>query len=1094
MKTKKKFFLKGAGISLAKAAGISLALVMMFAACDNDGTSSSKSDPSVSGPSDMGTGPTAESWAEVESYLASSAPEHATIYIRKVMTVPSAGVNSLNEVVVGAGKTLVITGERTLTGTTAASVEGAAEGTAKQVLSPTGVPRLYIDDRAKLTVASGGRLVLGGPKAETYGGIVDVLGGGALHVEKGAILALNMSSRVFVSGDNPSSIVDYVALNIESESKLGIVGDFVLGDTIIATNYDERTLIGITNTYSPVALGAALVYTEIPTLNASAYLEENKARKGTYDSNKTAAARYSRIKVAHSPQEVLDQIALATSYPLDTLIYSYTAALIGNKTVTVPGFNNPVAALEIPASSNGYSTPTTLVIESNVQQNSDIVIQGAVEIAAGASLTVIRNERNTPAMFKIGTYNMNSPKATLNIVKGATLAVGAGGTLDLQAVPANATSVSVTVNGEIAVAAGGAFLLPPIAGTYTMPQVDWGTGADAGFVTLNAGSAAYLDITGAGTGNGTLTYYIGSGLDANAVTPQYTWAAGDVTSTVTLVDTNMTLKGYLTVTGGPASYTAIAKKATIASGVLTVAAGLGMQNGSELEVASGASIVVEDDGNLSFQSLDPPLSGKAAPVTLYGNIEVKAGGIIGLPAAQTSPATVIGKVTQINYAGGVIKLDAGSILNQVKTTGGQPDLEMRFGPKTLEQDVNYLATTKVYEWLDKTPDTSYVDITNDNMVLYGTLKVVNASATVYNKFTISSNAVLTIGAVASIATANTLKLVDGAKLVVDGKIDVEATTTTLTKAGTLDLETNQHEPIQANNETAALTLNGNITAGDGATVKLLDLASDQIAWGANGEIKFIKGSTLNTKIGSADSAVYLGTSGPFQWNVGAAADSVSLKSKAMIVAGQIKATGTASAPNTITDKAITIRNKGKLSIEGSDVLLLSKNASITVEDGGELALGTTGGGGATLAIDQITSKLVLNPGATLSAASVDDTIKGWENNNAGLETAVTFGVTQTPGGNLTRAQNTAASSTDPITANTIPIEWGISFDMILGRFQVVTYPVFDSQTSSYVEAYGQKHGTGAIKKLIAGRDKRLANNSTVYDAYITFAGKVDPDA
>jgi hypothetical protein len=167
MKTKKKFFLKGAGISLAKAAGISLAFVlvfaMAFAACDNGGSSSSRNDdPSVSGPSDMGTGATAESWADVEQYLLSTAPEHATIYIRKIMTVTEGLVGAPHEVVVGSGKTLVITGERTLTGTTA-SAGDAEEGTAKQVLSPTGVPRLYIPKRARLTVANGGRLVLAGP-------------------------------------------------------------------------------------------------------------------------------------------------------------------------------------------------------------------------------------------------------------------------------------------------------------------------------------------------------------------------------------------------------------------------------------------------------------------------------------------------------------------------------------------------------------------------------------------------------------------------------------------------------------------------------------------------------------------------------------------------------------------------------------------------------------------------------------------------------------------------------------------------------------------------------------------------------------------
>jgi hypothetical protein len=1076
MKTKKKFFLKAAGISPVKGAGISLALVMMFAmafaACDSDGSSSkSGNGPIVSGPEVMGTGAETTDWAQVVSYLeAVGADAPSVIYIRESMNVPSGTAANVNEVRIPSGKTLVIVGE---INTTNASVAELPEGVNYLATPNPTAPRLYIQKYAKLTVQAGGRLVLGGPQSTVYGGIVNVLEGGALHVQEGAVLSLNMSSNVYVSGANSDIISDYIALNIESRAKVAVVGNFQAGDTLLTIESDNIHLIGVSREDTPVALGAALLYAEIPTPGAKDP-PVNADLQAAYDNNRGNVSNYSKVKVANTYQEVLEHIAKRDLYPLVTLIYSGEGALSGPPT-------NP-GLLAIPDKSYNYNdgkTPTTLVIQNDVLQNTDLTITGKVEIADGASITVVEY-KTVPAKLTLGTTN----DVSLNIERGGTLAVGAGGTLDLSFIPATAPSTGepypITLDGEIAVAAGGRINLPPVyTADQTIPQVSWGTG----HVTLASGSLAFLNITGNGkTDSASLTYYIGPASATNG--PEFSWTAGYTDGGVTLVGLDITLDGHLTVTGATDSTgaitgnTAIMKKATVAGGVLTVDNNPKDGNTNEfkilgkLEVASGASVVVADYGILNLALLPSLGRNETAQVTLNGVIEVNTHGIIVLPKPLDDSATV----EQIKYVdGGKIKLNAGSTLVTASITPGAPgspdtatDKVAHFAPSTLPTLPSHLTspTATYYEWAAS--DTSYVDLTNDSILLSttgstGSLKVAASSVSVYNKFTVGSKTTLTVGANPS-AAGNTLKLEDGAQLVVDGTIVAQAGTSTY-KGGTLDLTTGA---------TPTLTLNGTITAQAYAEVDLPDdLASTQIKWGVNGNIKLIKDSTLNAGTVSP----YLGGSGLFQWGAGTATstanDSVTLKQNQMIVDGALTATSADANPLPIANTAITVN--GRLAIKDNKILLLKQNATITVEDGSALALSDTYSSGGQLALEKNTSKLILKPGARVIAGGAGDSIIGYRDSVVGDEEDVWVSVERTLGGGLTYI---STSGTTDITVYSATTGSGL---LQVGKF-AATYG------ASLAKVKGGIATTPAAApgSLEAGR-----TGTGVLGAYITFEGPAE---
>jgi hypothetical protein len=617
--------LKAAGISPVKGAGISLALVMMFAmafaACDN-GTSSGKGTPPVTpdGPTDMGAGPTAADWDAVADFLKSENPADDVIYIRTLMEVtPGPAVGQILETKIPNGKTLVITGE----------VEGVAPSSALSTLPDA--PRLIIPNRAKLTVEKGGTLVLGGPKADVYAGIVDISGGGALHVKEGAIFSINMSSRVSVNGTNPDSrdySDDYIALNLESRSILAILGTFVAKDDIIAKSSAERRLIDILTSTAPVAIGAVKVYDSLPLGK-----EESSMLGGALLSGKNEATEDSPVKVADTPLEVstqLNALKFVTTNYLQRIIYSGSAAL-----------GDSDDALNIPLN-------TRVIVERNVTQNRSLTIKdrdggpasgsknfaGTLEIAPGASITLQPGVDD-----KAPVLDIDLTAGRLVVAKGATLTVAKGATLDISmtdAISPAPPAKEAVLYGTVEVAAGGTIELPDDYYTVdpTTCTINWGTDDDTGIgkIILKAGSTA--------EDNG--TNYIAP-LPAGA--QDYSWAAADADSTVTLSGDTLTLNGKLSVT--KAAGVTLDKKAIVESGsTLTVengANGLTVATGNKLTVAAGASVAVKANSKLSLNGLTNATDKGA--VTLAGLIEVEEDGTIVLPALTN------GITDKINYEG-----------------------------------------------------------------------------------------------------------------------------------------------------------------------------------------------------------------------------------------------------------------------------------------------------------------------------------------------------------------------------------------------------------------------------------------------------------
>jgi hypothetical protein len=922
MKTKKKFFLKAAGISLAKAAGISLAFVlafaMAFAACDNDGSSGSKGGTiAPDGPTDMGDGPTAATWADAKLYLESVLGAGLdVIYIRDLAQV------TVGETHIPDGKTLVITGE----------VEGVAPSSSVSILPD--VPRLIIPNRAKLIVDAGGTLVLGGPKAELYAGIVDIQGGGSLYVKEDGILSINRSSRVSVNGENPDRpdySDGYIALNLESRSILALLGTFVDGDDIIAKSSAERRLIDILTTTAPVAVGAVKVYNSIP--KAGVTIEPSSTLGGALVDGKNKATVDSPVKVADTAAEVttlIEDVLIRPSAQWFTqrIIYSGDGAL-----------GDSAKKLNIPLN-------TRVIVERNVTQNKSVTIQkhptssitgsyGTLEIASGASIRVTKGTDGfTPSSLDLVATGK------LTVANGGLLAVADGCFLDLSAIttdlapdPANpGDPYPVTLYGEIAVAAGGTFNMPQIdASNQTMPQVSWGTGT--GRVTLASGSMARTSL------DSTPVYYIGPAAATNG--PEYSWTAGDTaSSTVTLVGTDMTLNGNLTVTKA----TSIAKKAIIESGVLTVAADLTVRTGAKLTVATGAKVVVEKDKVLDLSALDTATTDNGA-VTLSGNgtgngtIEVKEG-TIKLPKLAAN--NTIAAITYEGTGAAIRLYHSSTALLDESGGAGNPDV-----PASYVDD-----SGSPWQWAPASTEvTSYVDLkangefaVTGNLISQGETSGPNMNKNIiYTTLTVNgSKSTLTVpsGKTLALDKAGKLTVNAGSKILLatggtGGILDLEALDNAATNSGTL------------------VTINGTVEVEEGATLKYPKRASEDshLRYGGDGKA-IIKYNGKATTTDATPLKVGDGATDDFKFVQSLGSDNdgayVQFGQNAVRFGGKI-----------------TLANNGG-TIPQSDTWSISDDATLTIEDAEKLTVSGTlrVDNGGTLAFEDTDSELILKVGQT----------------------------------------------------------------------------------------------------------------------------------
>jgi hypothetical protein len=548
--------------------------------------------------------------------------------------------------------------------------------------------------------------------------------------------------------------------------------------------------------------------------------------------------------------------------------------------------------------------------------------------------------------------------------------------------------------------------------------------------TLNVPEGGTLEVTGSLTTSGALTVDGGGTLK---------------------VDGSLTTTGDMAVDNGASLTVAPGAEVTVDGGTLTADAE------AAISIAKDATLTVANGGELDLSALE---AGGSVTLEDSGTIEVASGGTLKLPAPAEDYA-----VEQIDYGTSSITINAGGKVYMVSTDDPPESGEDYYiGPA---------GSGAKYTWGEGTPSVELK--AGGEMVLNGNLTSTDDNA-INTKVTITENSTLTV--------ADGLTMGEDAELVIEGAVKVAA-------GGTLDLA--KYQPAPDAEDSASVTLNGTIEVASGGTVKALEPATGQIEWGTDGAVKLARGSSmyirrrmLNGNTSIDVTVPYVGgtsVTGPgsvtisscYTWDEALPkGDSyVLLEEGTLTVHANLTSHGyqlTTSKVNWITDNAFI--EEGKLTVEENTVLLLANEATITVENGAELAVA------GTLAIETTDSKLILNSGGKVSATA-DGTFGGWNAGNPSPNTvtgANNVKVRVSAVGTTTAkpaALTTAATNKHTLkTAN----DWSpAELSLTLGKFKIAKPENGNVITGVAVESLGTA-GT-----LIA---------ATSPATYITFAGTV----
>jgi filamentous hemagglutinin len=539
MRTKQRFFLKAAGISLAKVAGISLALVMafaMFAGCEQDtkivyrtpentdpgtGPGTQQPDPVVKEGYLVAKGATAK--ATVEAFLKgeldyTNSAALKGLYITAPVTIGAPG-DSFH---LPAGMTIFVTEE--------ANVPKSSIGLLASLFAITSEP-------PKLTIAGGslkldGELVLGDRSDSTKDG--------SLVIESGATVLVGAGEGALISTTATAGRIDQrgaLLFETPNTQKVSIAGELTgdlkkfgtsPGTSVIAVDDDAITNI------EPATIGAA---TNDPDFAGF---------------TPTAASTAGSIN----------------PWPanMTTVIYTGTGAV---GTVSVP---------------QGAKLIITGAVADGTTDNS-ITLQGnaTLEIASGASIdlgatgtisgpgTVTNNGTITTATPSVGTLNDILAAKGKITATAITVAAGASPTLN---VPAN-TELTITI---ASVAAEGLLTVGTVPSTSS---IDLTVTSNAGTIDLGANEISDLTITNTATG------IIKTADDTTLETLLGSVTTGTIEVSGGLAIASATVKGTTTL-----------KVAN--SDTLTVTGTLTVQTGASVTgAAAGAEIVVGENGSIT---------------------------------------------------------------------------------------------------------------------------------------------------------------------------------------------------------------------------------------------------------------------------------------------------------------------------------------------------------------------------------------------------------------------------------------------------------------------------------------------------------------
>jgi hypothetical protein len=746
MKTKKRFFLKAAGISLAKGAGISLALVMMFAmafaACDT-GTSSGGRTPTVPGGDGDYEAP------PVSRIFKSDANGTVELTITEILSAS----------------------------TQTADTQTVDSRTAFSIAAPTSGERFYYAIRVKGYSApvSQGTVTAGEP-VWTF---TPVAGNAFIMTATGSGASLTFAATKITAYDG--SVVEIPALSVTGSSKDSGTGSIPSGPSaaqqaatalVTALGSDKAEVTGDGTT---VRLKKAVTLVEGETLSIQAGVKLEAAKALTIAAGaKLEVASGGTVTVEHNGGSIVfladdgnlkAEVANNGTIELNTAPTNFEEILkksTGSGSIKLnaavaedEGLGGPLAlgqALEIAdGGSITFDDTTTKAFnggsvtisgtgvldlgEAEIESlGATIVNNGTVKTSTTTGTTLKTILANVTGNITASGANISLPTSGTTTVKtGTTLTVSGSltvpstagltltdasskvavtGTLDLSGLASPANNNAVTLNGgTIVVAENGIFVGPDATSTQgKTPQIDW----DGGTIVFNKGSKGYFS---AATG----APYIGPLPDSN--NPLYTWDEDSTKDgTVTLTGTELILDGYLT----SAQNNYIADKATI-NGTLTVAKALTLGADAELVVETGGTVKVANEGTLDLAALTADNA-----VDLKGTIDVAENGTLNVPAPENTGDNA-GKTPEIVYG------DSGSVKVNWKGTVniGGGDYIAANGPA-------------LYTWTDSGPladgQEQYVTLKKDNETfLHGNLTA-NSSITV-NKgetTTIDTGATLTL--------------------------------------------------------------------------------------------------------------------------------------------------------------------------------------------------------------------------------------------------------------------------------------------------------------------------------------------------------------
>jgi hypothetical protein len=243
---KQRFFLKAAGISLAKVAGISLALVMafaMFAGCENTVTKTVTvpGDPVPGTPGGIVTDKTHPFSATTANQL------NALVKLGAKSPIYVTGnITATKDIVLADGQSIVIADQAY------ADAQPRPDGTRLSLVGVNTQVKLTIPSGIRLTVGSGATLLVGELTNANKPGLLTIEGGAKLTVEGGAYLGVTAASQVIVNKlDSTDSAAVSAALpdsglTLLPGANVIAVVEGTLGSQTLIAKVDENTSAGNT--------------------------------------------------------------------------------------------------------------------------------------------------------------------------------------------------------------------------------------------------------------------------------------------------------------------------------------------------------------------------------------------------------------------------------------------------------------------------------------------------------------------------------------------------------------------------------------------------------------------------------------------------------------------------------------------------------------------------------------------------------------------------------------------------------------------------------------------------------------------------------